>query len=44
MCKAGQEIMKLFRYLIGPDSDDIARKSSRAMRVGENKEKQCNFL
>lgn len=44
MCKVGQEVMKLFRYLIGPDSDDRARKSFRAMRMGENKEKQCNFL
>lgn len=37
MCKVGQEVC-------GPDSDDRARKSFRAMRMGENKEKQCNFL
>lgn len=44
MCEIGHENVKLFRYLLGPDSDDRAGKSSREMRMEEDKEEQYNFL
>lgn len=44
MCEIGHENMKLFRYFLGPDSDDRRGKSSREMRMEEGKEEQYSFL